>query len=130
VRGAAGLYGRAAAGAALRKDAAWWGTPVEAHAAIVRLRRDTRLDDDGRTRADDRLRLLRRRWSEIVPSDDVRPFAEVALDRYELRAADALQIGAALVWCSGNLAAGSSCFDQRLARAAALEGFDVRPPGP
>jgi hypothetical protein len=38
-------------------------------------------------------------WLEIEPTDDVRDFALDVLDRFPLKAADALQLAAALAWC-------------------------------
>jgi hypothetical protein len=45
-----------------------------------------------------------------------------------LRAADALQLAAALVWCQGDpLQHGFVCLDQRLREAARREGFTALP---
>lgn len=57
--------------------------------------------------------------------DDVRRHAMRLLRVHPLRAADALQLGAALVW-SGSPAAGAlHTLDDRLACAARIEGFEV-----
>jgi uncharacterized protein len=105
---------------------AWWGTAVEATSALHRLHREREIDADGVSQALARLDFLRRRWSEIVPTDDVRSRAERLLGVHSLRAAEALQLAAALVWCRDRprgraFVAG----DGRLADAAAAEGFQV-----
>jgi hypothetical protein len=47
---------------------------------------------------------------------------------HALRAADALQLAAALDWCDGNTRGESFvCLDDRLRGAAVLEGFRVLP---
>lgn len=42
-----------------------------------------------------------------------------------LRAADALQLAAAIEWAGTPVSGGFVTFDQRLARAAEREGFDI-----
>ncbi len=66
-------------------------------------------------------------WSVIQPSDVVRAKAMQLVDRYDLRAADALQLAAALVWCE-DLPQGRMFLtaDQKLQEAAMLSGFDAR----
>jgi predicted nucleic acid-binding protein len=66
-------------------------------------------------------------WSVIQPSDAVRAKAMQLVDRYELRAADALQLAAALAWCE-DLPQGRVFLtaDQKLQEAAMLSGFDAR----
>jgi predicted nucleic acid-binding protein len=49
-----------------------------------------------------RLDFLRRSWREINPSEQLRERAESLVDRFELTAADALQLAAALTWCIGH----------------------------
>lgn len=103
---------------------AWWATTVEVHSAICRYYRGSR--DSHRHHALMRLAALRSRWIEIAPSDRVRDLAEQALDLGELRAADALQLASALLWCHEKprdriFATG----DQRLGAAATGAGFTV-----
>jgi predicted nucleic acid-binding protein len=66
-------------------------------------------------------------WSVIQPSDAVRASAMQLVDRYDLRAADALQLAAALVWCE-NVPQGRVFLttDQKLQEAARLSGFDAQ----
>lgn len=48
-----------------------------------------------------RMEMLRRGWREIQPEEVVRDEAESLLSRFPLRAADALQLAAALRWAVG-----------------------------
>jgi len=48
-----------------------------------------------------RLDYMRSRWNEVQPTEEVRERAERLLRIHKLRAADALQLAAALVWCDG-----------------------------
>jgi uncharacterized protein len=106
---------------------AWWGTPVEARGAFARLVRDGTLTISERARAIRLLDQLRLSWDEIQPSERVRSLAEELPDRHSVRAADAVQLAAALVWCRERPQHRPFiCFDERLAKAAAAAGFDVR----
>src|SRR5438046_1897003 len=68
-------------------------------------------------------------WSEIAAIDLVRPRAERLVERHPLRAADALQIGAALVAADDDPATLEFVtLDRVLARAAEVEGFRVLGP--
>jgi len=103
----------------------WWGTPVECASALARLRRDGGLSVADEAAASRRLDALRRSWHEVLPGDQVRAQALRVLRLHPLRAADALQLAAALEW-SGTPASGAMVtFDERLAAAAALEGFTI-----
>jgi predicted nucleic acid-binding protein len=48
-----------------------------------------------------RLDEMRRVWREIDPSETLREQAERLVDRFPLKAADALQLAAAMTWCGG-----------------------------
>ncbi|MBZ5622487.1 MAG: hypothetical protein LAQ69_27695 [Acidobacteriia bacterium] len=66
-------------------------------------------------------------WSMIQPSDAIRTKAAVLVERHDLRAADSLQLAAALEWCED--APHGRVFltvDQRLRTAALLTGFDSK----
>jgi predicted nucleic acid-binding protein len=105
----------------------WWGTPVEARSAFARLVRDGFLTHAELARAVKLLEQLRPAWDEIQPSEKVRGLAEDLPDRYGVRAIDAMQLGAALVWCRERPNRRPFiCFDERLSRAAAALGFTVR----
>lgn len=104
----------------------WWGTAVECLSAIARREGDRTLTREGGEQARQRLRVLRGSWSEINPSEQVRKNAERAVLRHSLRAADALQLGAALRWVEnsprGHL---FHTLDGRLSEAARKEGFEL-----
>ena len=74
------------------------------------------------------LTQLRGTWDEILPTEKVRSLAEEMPDSHGLRAADAAQLAAALVWCrERHKQRPLVCFDDRLRTAAAALGFSVRP---
>jgi predicted nucleic acid-binding protein len=105
----------------------WWGTRVEALGALARLRREGALNENGFRQTRARLSVLSRAWSELLPIEAVREQAEELLVRYPIRAADALQLAAALVWCHGRPQRRIFvCFDRRLREAASQTGFEVR----
>ncbi|MCL2659591.1 MAG: type II toxin-antitoxin system VapC family toxin [Acidobacteriaceae bacterium] len=104
----------------------WWATPVEIRSAIARLRRAGELKDTGHKAALSRLGLLSRGWREVLPSDRLRSVAEELLTQYPLRAADSLQLAAALVWCQHKPAQRNFLSgDARLCEAADSCGFIV-----
>ena len=104
----------------------WWGSFIEVHSALCRLHRQKLISDGAKQGASGRLRLLSRAWREVQPSDEVRDLAIRSLDKYELRAADGLQLAASLVWCGERPARRNFiCADQRLAQAAKSAGFSV-----
>jgi predicted nucleic acid-binding protein len=99
---------------------------VEVHSAIVKLRRLAKLSEGEKQKALSQLDVLNRGWREILPGDQVRDLAARLLDAHELRAADSLQLAAALIWCQQRSARRDFvCADQRLSRAAAATGFSV-----
>ena len=107
---------------------AWWGTPVECFSAFARLRREKVLDPVGEDRARSIVVELAAVWAEIQPSTMVREAAGRVLRLHPLRAADALQLAAALVWAKGRAEMlDFVCLDHRLRDAARLEGFRILP---
>ncbi len=104
----------------------WWGTPVECTSAVARRERDRHLDSETAALALDRLRVLVPSWTEVQPSERVRSTAQRALRVHALRAADALQLAAAIVTAGEDRASLEVvCLDQRLTLAARREGFQV-----
>ena len=104
----------------------WWGTPVETRSAVARLVREARLTPAGREQAVALLDQLLGAWDEVLPSERVRRLAESLPDDYGVRAADALQLGASLVWCRERPGRRPFvCVDERLATAADAAGFTV-----
>jgi predicted nucleic acid-binding protein len=104
----------------------WWGSVVEVHSAICRLHRAKEINDADKQGAVARLLLLSRGWREVLPDDQVRDLAAESLDKYSLRAADALQLAASLTWCQKRTSRRSFITaDRRLAQAADAVGFSV-----
>ena len=116
---------------AAQEDAAiagWWATPIECFSAFARLRREGILTSAGEEQVRRVLTRLAAEWTEIEASREVREKAGRVLLLHPLRAADSLQLAAALVWADGH-ATGHHfvCLDQRLREAAHREGFVVLP---
>jgi hypothetical protein len=104
----------------------WWGTPVEIASALARRERDGTLAADAVGAALESLRGLEDAWHEIVPGDAVRRTAVRLLRTHSLRAADSLQLAAALVAADHDAQTLEFvCLDARLAAAARREGFRV-----
>jgi predicted nucleic acid-binding protein len=104
----------------------WWGSAVEIHSAISRLNRTGSLTDVEKKGALVRLDVLSRGWREILPADQVRNLAGQLLDIHELRAADSLQLAAALTWCQQRPSKRNFvCADHKLAQAAKDAGFSI-----
>ncbi len=109
----------------------WWGTEVECVSALARLERERAID---RIRAEDahgRLKALADAWGEVEPSQIVRECAIRFLRVHALRAADALQLAAAIV--AAELRPSSLemvTLDDRLADVARKEGFRLAAPAP
>lgn len=106
--------------------AVWWATPVEMRSAFERLLRMGQLTVPEHAGAGMRLEKLRRGWRELQPSEALRSQAETFLMSYPLKAADALQLAAAWIWCSGHpqtyvFISG----DAQLLEAARQAGFQV-----
>ena len=113
--------------ALLRDDPAivtWWGSPVECVSALARLERDGALPADDVRSALERLRQASHGWVEVPATDDVREQAIRLLRGHRLRAADALQLAAAVV--ASDFQASTLEFvslDARQREAAEREGF-------
>lgn len=121
-----------AQGRALRRElkrmVVWWGTPLEARSAFARLARDGAITADECGAATRLLGQIRVTWDEILPSEKLRVLAEELPDAHRLRAADAAQLAAALVWCGERPKQRPFvCFDEHLRHAARELGFSVRP---
>lgn len=104
----------------------WWASSVEVHSAVARLHRQGKLRDVEKNGALARLDVLSRAWREILPSDSLRDLARQLLETYELRAADSLQLAAALTWCQHRPSRRAFLSaDQRLSKCATAAGFSV-----
>ena len=106
----------------------WWGTPVECCSALMRLVREGTLPRHALSAAENRLQLLRQCWDEVLPGEVCRRVAERLLRVHPLRAADALQLAAALLASDHEPQRMEVvCLDERLSEAARIEGFTVLP---
>lgn len=105
---------------------AWWGSAVEIASALARREREKLLNAAEVEAALATARQLADNWHEIVPSTAVRRTAERLLRVHPLRAADSLQLAAALVAADHDpTTLEVICLDARLAIAARREGFKV-----
>jgi predicted nucleic acid-binding protein len=104
----------------------WWGTPIEIASALARLEREKSMSADEVSIALSTARRLADSWHEIVPSDAVRRTAERLLRAHPLRAADSLQLAAALIAADHDPSSLEIvCLDARLTTAARREGFTI-----
>jgi predicted nucleic acid-binding protein len=119
--------------AAARKLAAggvvtWALSTVEIASAIERRSREGSLSDEERALARGALLDLASSWTEIAALEPVRERALRLIATHPLRAADALQLGAALVAVADRpLGHVFVSADVRLRDAASREGFQVLP---
>ena len=104
----------------------WAGTRTEITSAIERRVREGSLSKLQRREALRRFDAFAGTWDEVTELLAVRSRANALLARHPLRAADAGQLGAALL-VQEQLAGVLTfvCLDQRLATAAELEGLRV-----
>lgn len=110
------------------QPATWMLSEVEIRSAVARQRREGRFTP---SEAAEALRRAEAFWEQIyhiTMVDGVARRAKLLLDRHTLRAADALQLAAALT-ATRNDPSGCDfvCLDDRLRAAAELEGFRVLP---
>jgi predicted nucleic acid-binding protein len=106
--------------------AVWWGTPTECWSALARLEREGRLSDPSAGQAAESLRKLLTRAHEVLPSPAVRATAKRLLFSHPLRAADALQLAAAVVLAGADVEELEFVtLDEALAVSARREGFRV-----
>ena len=104
----------------------WCMTAVEVWSAVCRLRRDGRIDSPAVRAARRRLNGLVESWVELDDVRAVRRRAQRLLETHPLRAADSLQLAAALVLVMDRPErVPFVTLDARLAGAAEREGFDV-----
>lgn len=108
----------------------WWATEVECVSAVARSEREAGVVAMQAAEAYARLDALAAAWHEIQPLPSLRRVAARLLRVHPLRAADALQLAAAIIASEGNpRAIPFMTLDAQLARAASREGFpDVEIP--
>jgi predicted nucleic acid-binding protein len=106
--------------------AVWWATPVEIVSGLTRLVRMNEITHDQFLVGKQREESLAQVWDTVSPSRSILVRARLLVETYPLRAADALQMAAALDYFEtlpkGNVFITA---DQRLADAAHQSGFSV-----
>jgi predicted nucleic acid-binding protein len=108
--------------------AIWTLTPVEVLSALRRLAREGSLGEDAARAGEDALGRIVPYTHVVIDVERVKRVAGGLLRLHPLRAADALQLAAALTWADGS--PGDRVvhtFDPRLGLAASREGVRVRP---
>jgi predicted nucleic acid-binding protein len=106
----------------------WFLTSVEILSGLARKRREEELSEEQRLAARERLQALETAWTELDPAVAVRARARRLLEVHTLRAADALQLAAALVLFEERTeGAEFVTLDLPLGEAARREGFTVLP---
>ena len=104
----------------------WWGSSLECYSALMRLIREGKLTGSQQLIAEQRFTALQNGWEEVMPTETVRRITRRLLRTHPLRAADALQLAAALTACEQDPDRFDMvCLDSRLAEAAQREGFVV-----
>lgn len=106
----------------------WALTSTEVLSALYRRFREGRLTSRELSDCSQHVQMLREDWSEVEALELVKQRAERLLRVHPLRAADALQLGAALL-ATQEQPQGINfvSFDQNLAAAAHKEGFAILP---
>jgi predicted nucleic acid-binding protein len=106
----------------------WWASPVECGSAVHRLRREGAFSTTEAAQVLAGLTAVLDAANTVGPSDEVCARALRLLAVHPLRAADALQLAAGLLW-TWDKPGGKEfvCLDGRLREAAAAEGFSVLP---
>ena len=108
------------------RQSVWCLTPVEVWSAMARKRRASDIASPQMRTARHRLELLSASWDEIDDIAAVRRRAQRLLEVHPLRAADALQLAAALVLVSDRPEGFEFVtLDSRLAECVEAEGFRV-----
>lgn len=107
----------------------WAASRVEIASAIERRARDGQLDTAARSRAMTALAELSEAWTEMHSLAPVCERALRLLAVHALRAADAMQLAAALLAVADRPRGHEFvCTDRRLREAASREGFGILPP--
>jgi predicted nucleic acid-binding protein len=104
----------------------WWGCRLECSSALNRLNREGSLDGEGLALALNALETLADSWYEVEPTSELRARAMRLLRVHPLRAADAVQLAAALIATSEDPSyLPFFTADDHLREAARREGFAV-----
>jgi uncharacterized protein len=103
----------------------WWGAATECESALMRAHRGGRIPQSDAKSARDLLDGLQLAWYEMQPTGLLRAQAGRLLRIHPLRAADALQLAAALEWAGSPPSGAMVTFDERLREAAVKEGLET-----
>lgn len=104
----------------------WWASEVECESALSRLEREDELSEASAHQARERLDALAAQWNEVQPVHGIRATARRLLRTHRLRAADSLQLAAALAASEGDPASIEIVvLDTRLTEAARREGLTL-----
>jgi len=108
--------------------AIWWGTPTECWSALARREREVEWSAKTTEEALVNLQKIMEHAHEVMPSRAVRACSRRLLFTHSLRAADALQLAAAVVLSATEVAELEFVtLDAALAQAARKEGLRVIP---
>jgi len=106
----------------------WWASPVECGSAVHRLRREGIFTPTEAAQVLAGLAATLDAANAVEPGDEMCASALRLLAVHPLRAADAFQLAAALLWTRDHPGGRDFvCLDERLRTAAILEGFQVLP---
>jgi uncharacterized protein len=104
----------------------WWATEIECVSAVARSEREDGVTAADAAQAYARIDTLAAGWHEVQPGSTLRRVAARLLRVHPLRAADALQLAAAIMASEGDpRAMPFLTLDSRLAQAAGREGFPI-----
>ncbi len=111
-----------------REMVLWWGTHIELVSGLCRLHRESLIDNGTLTRLLKIVAKITDDADEVQPTEQIRQASIRILRVHSLRAADSLQLAAALAWTENSPSdAGFVCLDKRLCEAAEKEGFETFP---
>ncbi len=104
----------------------WWGTHVEVHSALNRLSREGVQTELQTKSASEKWARLRSSARIIQPDDNILRIAASLTADNGIKALDAFQLSAALVWCRERPRKRPFvCADKQLGEAASEAGFEV-----
>ena len=104
----------------------WWGSETECASALARLERTEQIGRSEVAEAFKRLQALAAAWHQVEPVDRIKTHAQRLLRAHDLRAADSVQLAAAVLAAEDHPPSLEFvCRDERLSLAASREGFSV-----
>jgi predicted nucleic acid-binding protein len=104
----------------------WWGTETECLSALARREREGGLSREQVGSAEGMLRQILDRAYEVMPSTEIRHHSRRLLMTHPLRAGDALQLAAAVLFADSEVQQlPFLTMDKNLAACAEREGFSL-----